>query len=128
VYFQRCKPHSFIIIIIISNLDATLKLNGRSFKILKLLGEGGFSYVSEFDYSIIRSVPPPPTKQFKNSTHAIFGGQVYLAQDLESKRLFALKKIRCPLGSDSVKTALKEVEGKPIVSLYLTNFSLRKLM
>lgn len=25
--------------------DATLKLNGRSFKILKLLGEGGFSYV-----------------------------------------------------------------------------------
>ncbi|GAA5906129.1 putative serine/threonine protein kinase ENV7 [Sporobolomyces salmoneus] len=60
--------------------DATLKLNGRSFKILKLLGEGGFSYV-------------------------------YLAQDQESKRLFALKKIRCPLGSDSVKTALKEVEA-----------------
>jgi hypothetical protein len=26
-------------------LDATLKLNGRSFKILQLLGEGGFSYV-----------------------------------------------------------------------------------
>lgn len=25
--------------------DATLKLNGRSFKIIKLLGEGGFSYV-----------------------------------------------------------------------------------
>ncbi|GAA6063852.1 hypothetical protein JCM10212_000332 [Sporobolomyces blumeae] len=60
--------------------DATLKLNGRSFKILKLLGEGGFSYV-------------------------------YLAQDQESKRLFALKKIRCPLGSDSVKAALKEVEA-----------------
>ncbi|GAA6025597.1 hypothetical protein JCM11491_004771 [Sporobolomyces phaffii] len=60
--------------------DATLKLNGRSFKILKLLGEGGFSYV-------------------------------YLAQDQESKRLFALKKIRCPLGSDSVKTALKEVQA-----------------
>ncbi|KAK4700648.1 hypothetical protein P7C70_g5595, partial [Phenoliferia sp. Uapishka_3] len=60
---------------------ATLKLNGRSFKILKLLGEGGFSYV-------------------------------YLAQDLQSGRLFALKKIRCPLGSDSVRTALKEVEGR----------------
>ncbi|KAL8277388.1 hypothetical protein RQP46_010228 [Phenoliferia psychrophenolica] len=60
--------------------DATLKLNGRSFKILKLLGEGGFSYV-------------------------------YLAQDLQSGRLFALKKIRCPLGSDSVRTALKEVEA-----------------
>ncbi|GAA5876507.1 hypothetical protein JCM1840_005562 [Sporobolomyces johnsonii] len=60
--------------------DATLKLNGRSFKIVKLLGEGGFSYV-------------------------------YLAQDQASGRLFALKKIRCPLGSDSVKAALKEVEA-----------------
>ncbi|KAK4046605.1 Serine/threonine-protein kinase env7 [Microbotryomycetes sp. JL201] len=60
--------------------DATLKLNGRSFKIVKLLGEGGFSYV-------------------------------YLAQDLSSGRQFALKKIRCPLGSDSVKSALKEVEA-----------------
>ncbi|SCV73357.1 BQ2448_7283 [Microbotryum intermedium] len=60
--------------------DATLKLNGRSFKIIKLLGEGGFSYV-------------------------------YLAQDLTSSRLFALKKIRCPLGSDSVRQALKEVEA-----------------
>ncbi|KDE05248.1 NAK protein kinase [Microbotryum lychnidis-dioicae p1A1 Lamole] len=60
--------------------DATLKLNGRSFKIIKVLGEGGFSYV-------------------------------YLAQDLTSSRLFALKKIRCPLGSDSVQQALKEVEA-----------------
>ncbi|KAM0791956.1 hypothetical protein ACM66B_004207 [Microbotryomycetes sp. NB124-2] len=60
--------------------DATLKLNGRSFKIVKLLGEGGFSYV-------------------------------YLAQDSSSGRQFALKKIRCPLGSDSVKSALKEVEA-----------------
>ncbi|MBW0476959.1 hypothetical protein O181_016674 [Austropuccinia psidii MF-1] len=59
---------------------ATLKLNGRNFKIVKLLGEGGFSYV-------------------------------YLTQDLSSGRLFALKKIRCPLGSDSVKEALKEVEA-----------------
>ncbi|ORY77653.1 kinase-like domain-containing protein [Leucosporidium creatinivorum] len=60
--------------------DATLKLNGRAFKIIKLLGEGGFSYV-------------------------------YLAQDVASGRHFALKKIRCPLGSDSVRTALKEVEA-----------------
>ncbi|PRQ75713.1 Protein kinase-like domain-containing protein [Rhodotorula toruloides] len=60
--------------------DATLKLNGRSFTIVKLLGEGGFSYV-------------------------------YLARDNASGRLFALKKIRCPLGSDSVKAALKEVEA-----------------
>lgn len=47
---------------------------------VKLLGEGGFSYV-------------------------------YLAQDPSSDRLFALKKIRCPLGSDSVREALKEVEA-----------------
>jgi len=38
--------------------------------------------------------------------------QVYLAQDLASGRLFALKKIRCPLGQDSVREALNEVEGK----------------
>ncbi|KAA1065616.1 hypothetical protein PGT21_004949 [Puccinia graminis f. sp. tritici] len=60
--------------------DATLKLNGRTLKIVKLLGEGGFSYV-------------------------------YLAQDPSSGRLFALKKIRCPLGSDSVNEAIKEVEA-----------------
>jgi len=63
--------------IIISNLDATLKLNGRSFKILKLLGEGGFSYVSEFDYSIIRSVPL--LQQFKNSlTQSLVGRFIWL--------------------------------------------------
>ncbi|GAA5825003.1 hypothetical protein JCM3770_001829 [Rhodotorula araucariae] len=60
--------------------DTTLKLNGRSFNVLRLLGEGGFSYV-------------------------------YLARDNASGRLFALKKIRCPLGSDSVKAALNEVEA-----------------
>ncbi|KAH8929291.1 Pkinase-domain-containing protein [Atractiella rhizophila] len=60
--------------------DAHLKLNGRTFKILKLLGEGGFSYV-------------------------------YLVEDTTSGRQFALKKIRCPLGSDSVKSAMKEVEA-----------------
>lgn len=60
--------------------EATLKLNGRTLKIIKLLGEGGFSYV-------------------------------YLAQDHSSGRLFALKKIRCPLGSDSVKEAIQEVEA-----------------
>ncbi|GAA5821526.1 hypothetical protein JCM11251_000891 [Rhodosporidiobolus azoricus] len=60
--------------------DATLSLNGRTYKVLRLLGEGGFAYV-------------------------------YLAQDQASGRLFALKKIRCPLGSESVKAALKEVEA-----------------
>lgn len=39
------------------------------------------------------------------------GEQVYLAQDQANGHLFALKKIRCPLGSESVKEALREVEG-----------------
>ncbi|KAK3394687.1 kinase-like domain-containing protein [Podospora didyma] len=58
----------------------TLKINSRSFKILRLLGEGGFSYV-------------------------------YLVQDTSTSELFALKKIRCPFGAESVKQALKEVEA-----------------
>ncbi|KKK24332.1 serine/threonine protein [Aspergillus ochraceoroseus] len=57
-----------------------LKINNRSFKMLRLLGEGGFSYV-------------------------------YLVQDKASSELFALKKIRCPFGQESVSQALKEVEA-----------------
>ncbi|KAF1810647.1 serine/threonine protein kinase-like protein [Eremomyces bilateralis CBS 781.70] len=57
-----------------------LKINNRSFKILRLLGEGGFSYV-------------------------------YLVQDTGNQKLFALKKIRCPFGEESVSRALKEVEA-----------------
>lgn len=57
-----------------------LKINSRSFKILRLLGEGGFSYV-------------------------------YLVSDNSTNELFALKKIRCPFGQESVSLALKEVEA-----------------
>ncbi|KAF2146445.1 uncharacterized protein K452DRAFT_241199 [Aplosporella prunicola CBS 121167] len=57
-----------------------LKINSRSFKILRLLGEGGFSYV-------------------------------YLVQDTSGQNLYALKKIRCPFGQESVSQALKEVEA-----------------
>ncbi|KAI9698223.1 MAG: hypothetical protein M1836_004225 [Candelina mexicana] len=57
-----------------------LRINSRSFKILRLLGEGGFSYV-------------------------------YLVQDTSSEALYALKKIRCPFGQESVSLALKEVEA-----------------
>jgi len=56
-----------------------LSINNRSFKILRLLGEGGFSYV-------------------------------YLVQDT-SGSLYALKKIRCPFGQESIRTAIKEVEA-----------------
>ncbi|KAG6083772.1 hypothetical protein E4U16_003477 [Claviceps sp. LM84 group G4] len=58
----------------------TLKINRRSFKILRLLGEGGFSYV-------------------------------YLVEDTASHQLFALKKIRCPFGAESVQQAMREVEA-----------------
>ncbi|EOD50465.1 serine threonine protein [Neofusicoccum parvum] len=62
-----------------------LKINGRSFKILRLLGEGGFSYV-------------------------------YLVQDNSGQNLYALKKIRCPFGQESVSQALKEVEAYSLFS------------
>lgn len=58
----------------------SLKINSRSFKILRLLGEGGFSYV-------------------------------YLVQDTSTAELFALKKIRCPFGTESVQQAMREVEA-----------------
>ncbi|KAF8907261.1 kinase-like domain-containing protein [Gymnopilus junonius] len=59
---------------------AKVKINGRTFQIIKVLGEGGFSFV-------------------------------YLAQDEHSGRQFALKKIRCPTGSQGVKEAMREVEA-----------------
>ncbi|KAF0553302.1 kinase-like protein [Gigaspora margarita] len=59
--------------------NPTLYINRRTFKVIRLLGEGGFSFV-------------------------------YLVQDASTGRLFALKQIRCPLGGDSVKDAMKEVE------------------
>ncbi|KAG8859282.1 hypothetical protein FRB96_004497 [Tulasnella sp. 330] len=60
--------------------SATIKVNGRTFKIVKILGEGGFSFV-------------------------------YLAQDEQSGREFALKKIRCPTGQEGVREAMREVEA-----------------
>ncbi|CAG8463581.1 1674_t:CDS:2 [Acaulospora morrowiae] len=56
-----------------------IHINRRTFKVIKLLAEGGFSFV-------------------------------YLVQDASTGRFYALKKIRCPIGSDSVKNAMKEVE------------------
>ncbi|CCH45092.1 SNF1-related protein kinase catalytic subunit alpha [Wickerhamomyces ciferrii] len=56
-----------------------LRINKSKFKILKLLGEGGFSYVYLVEAS--------------NGAH------------------YALKKIRCPFGAESVKIAMTEVEN-----------------
>ncbi|KAH3674824.1 hypothetical protein WICMUC_003027 [Wickerhamomyces mucosus] len=61
------------------NSTPELKINKVKFKILKLLGEGGFSYV-------------------------------YLVQ-ASNGATYALKKIRCPFGAESVKLALREVEN-----------------
>jgi serine/threonine kinase 16 len=60
--------------------SAKVKINGRTFNIIKVLGEGGFSFV-------------------------------YLAEDEHSGRQFALKKIRCPTGTEGVKEAMREVEA-----------------
>ncbi|KAL8682136.1 MAG: hypothetical protein Q9186_001757 [Xanthomendoza sp. 1 TL-2023] len=62
-----------------------LKVNNRSFKLLRLLGEGGFSYV-------------------------------YLVQETSTSQLYALKKIRCPFGQESVSLALKEAEAYALFS------------
>ncbi|KAJ9664502.1 Serine/threonine-protein kinase env7 [Neophaeococcomyces mojaviensis] len=62
-----------------------LRINSRSFRMLRLLGEGGFSYV-------------------------------YLVQDTSDSSLYALKKIRCPFGQESVALALKEVEAYSLFS------------
>jgi serine/threonine kinase 16 len=56
-----------------------LVINQRTFKILSLLGEGGFSYV-------------------------------YLVRSSDGS-LYALKKIRCPFGAESVSVAIKEAES-----------------
>ncbi|KAI7900038.1 protein kinase [Cokeromyces recurvatus] len=58
--------------------NSNLSINGRAYRIIKLLGEGGFSFV-------------------------------YLAQD-GSGELFALKKIRCTLGTEEAELAQREVD------------------
>ena len=41
---------------------------------------------------------------------------VYLVQDTATSQLYALKKIRCPFGQESVSQALKEVEAYTLFS------------
>lgn len=62
-----------------------LSINHKSYKILRFLGEGGFSYV-------------------------------YLVQSPPNPQLYALKKIRCPFGAESVRQAMKEVEAYKLFS------------
>ncbi|QNP95787.1 kinase-like domain-containing protein [Yarrowia lipolytica] len=68
-----------------------LRINNRSFKIRKLLGEGGFAFV-------------------------------YLVET-RGQELFALKKIRCPFGPESVQTAMREVDAyKTFDSPYIIKY------
>ncbi|KAL7413919.1 kinase-like domain-containing protein [Mrakia frigida] len=64
---------------VICQPSSALKINGRTFNVIKLLGEGGFSFV-------------------------------YLAEDTDSGRTFALKKIRAPT-AETVKIAMSEIEA-----------------
>ncbi|PKI85189.1 non-specific serine/threonine protein kinase [Malassezia vespertilionis] len=57
-----------------------VKVNGISYEIVRLLGEGGFS-------------------------------MVYLVRDTQTGQEFALKKIRCQHGAESVREALAEVDA-----------------
>lgn len=77
---DQAKDAFFALSSCICQQSAKVKINGRTYNIVKVLGEGGFSFV-------------------------------YLAQDEVSGRQFALKKIRCPTGSDGVKAAMREVEA-----------------
>jgi len=79
-YLSFAKDALWALSSCICRQSARIKVNGRTFNIIKVLGEGGFSFV-------------------------------YLAQDEHSGRQFALKKIRCPTGSDGVKEAMREVEA-----------------
>lgn len=77
---EQAKDAIWAISSCICQQSARVKISGRTFNIVKVLGEGGFSFV-------------------------------YLAQDETSGRQFALKKIRCPTGSEGVKEAMREVEA-----------------
>ncbi|KAI8991894.1 kinase-like domain-containing protein [Mycotypha africana] len=58
--------------------NANLSINGRAYRVVKLLGEGGFSFV-------------------------------YLVQD-GSGNFYALKKIRCTLGTEDAELAQREID------------------
>ena len=76
-----------------------LKINSRSFKLQHLLGE-----VS------MRPLPNPKPGKLTANLQGGFS-YVYLVSETSTSSLYALKKIRCPFGRESVAQALKEVEA-----------------
>ncbi|GAA5872062.1 hypothetical protein JCM3774_006598 [Rhodotorula dairenensis] len=93
--------------------DATLKLNGRSFKILQLLGEGGFSYV----YLAQDTASGRLFALKKIRCPSGMGDSVKLAlKEVEAYKRFRHPNIiRC---LDSVVTQSREDDGK-IIYLFL---------
>ena len=85
-------------------VGSVLRLSLRfqiSVKILKVLGEGGFSfvYLCQDEVSGVSLAFLPPLRLLVMISTIFF------------KREFALKKIRCPTGSEDVRQAMREVEA-----------------
>lgn len=85
----------------------SLKINNRSFKIQRLLGEVSPIWPRSWCHDC-----------FPRLTGRLQGGfsYVYLVQENSTASLYALKKIRCPFGQESVSQALKEVEAYSLFS------------
>lgn len=90
-----------------------LRINNRRFKLLRLLGEVGYCLpsCSRLDTLIVQCRP-------SNANPSLQGGfsYVYLVQETSTSQLYALKKIRCPFGQESVSRALKEAEAYALFS------------
>lgn len=71
--------------------SATIKVNGRSFKIVRILGEGGFSfvYLAQDEHSGV--------------SYLLHSTALPTLSCRTPQREFALKKIRCPTGQEGVK-------------------------
>lgn len=129
----------------------TLKVNSRSFKILRLLGEVrvaeealpqlfrtllslaagcralfGSRACPRLPFSLTQtalysSLSPSEPNTWRPACSApvltlsllVQGGfsYVYLVEDTSTHELFALKKIRCPFGAESVQQAMREVDA-----------------
>lgn len=95
-----------------------LRINNRSFRMLRLLGEVRQTIVFRRSPRALQwdtANGPLPSFTYQNHANSIIekGGfsYVYLIQDANNSALYALKKIRCPFGQESVSQALKEVEA-----------------
>ena len=86
-----------------------LRINGNTYKLLRLLGEVRPPYLTTSSNAPTNYAPCPQTL----TGRCLQGGfsYVYLVQDTSTSSLYALKKIRCPFGQESVSRALREVEA-----------------